>query len=355
MSDPALGFSAPGKMVIAGEYSVLEGSPAVVVGVDRRARCRVEESEVLEIQGMGRGPYPVKADGGTIQIVGDEDDALSVARFVFQEALERGLSLPKGRVVVDSTELFVDVGGVGTSGEKLGLGSSAAVAACMSAMHIVHAGATMFPEKVFHLALAAHRRFSGGHGSGVDVVAACYGGMRRFEPRPDDPTLPRAFKMSGFPSDVTVVPAWAGRGQNTRTYLKAVAALKDKDPARYEKAMGALSEASAKMIDALEKTRAGSDGQRAIFDAVDACRMAMARLGVVAGIDVVSASHRRIAEIAAENGGAAKPSGAGGGDIALCFVPGYRVGGVKATLQGEGFIPLDLGLSTSGVKVEMTG
>jgi phosphomevalonate kinase len=33
--------SAPGKLLLAGEYSVLEGGVAVVMAVDRRARARI--------------------------------------------------------------------------------------------------------------------------------------------------------------------------------------------------------------------------------------------------------------------------------------------------------------------------
>jgi phosphomevalonate kinase len=36
--------SAPGKLVLAGEYAVLDGAPAIVMAVDRRAVVSVAAS-----------------------------------------------------------------------------------------------------------------------------------------------------------------------------------------------------------------------------------------------------------------------------------------------------------------------
>ena len=37
--------SAPGKLVLAGEYAVLAGAPAIVAAMDRRVVCRVAVAE----------------------------------------------------------------------------------------------------------------------------------------------------------------------------------------------------------------------------------------------------------------------------------------------------------------------
>ena len=50
-------------------------------------------------------------------------------------------------------------------------------------------------------------------------------------------------------------------------------------------------------------------------------QISLQELGRKAGIDIVTDKHQYLAEIAKEHGGAAKPSGAGGGDMALCFIP----------------------------------
>ena len=40
---------APGKLVIAGEYAVLDGAPAIVLAIDRGVRCDIEPANTLTI------------------------------------------------------------------------------------------------------------------------------------------------------------------------------------------------------------------------------------------------------------------------------------------------------------------
>ena len=40
---------APGKLMIAGEYAVLDGAPAIVLAVDRGVKCEISVSDTLDI------------------------------------------------------------------------------------------------------------------------------------------------------------------------------------------------------------------------------------------------------------------------------------------------------------------
>ena len=40
---------APGKLMIAGEYAVLDGAPALVLAVDRGVKCSVTPADTLSI------------------------------------------------------------------------------------------------------------------------------------------------------------------------------------------------------------------------------------------------------------------------------------------------------------------
>ena len=37
--------SAPGKIVVSGEYAVLVGAPALAAAVDRRVRCAIDDGD----------------------------------------------------------------------------------------------------------------------------------------------------------------------------------------------------------------------------------------------------------------------------------------------------------------------
>jgi phosphomevalonate kinase len=136
---------APGKLLILGEYAVLDGAPALVLAIDRGVRCDV----VL-------GPrMRVETPDGDRSFV---DPAL--------------IEAPPG------TYRFSDWNPVQTS-EKTGFGGSAAacVAACLAA------GRPAID------ALAIHHRVQGS-GSGADVAASIAGGMIRFQQGAWEPCPP---------------------------------------------------------------------------------------------------------------------------------------------------------------------
>src|SRR5699024_8097262 len=60
---------------------------------------------------------------------------------------------------------------------KLGLGSSAAVAAALTQALTVAAGVSLTREALATLAIAAHRSAQNGTGSGGDVAASIFGGV----------------------------------------------------------------------------------------------------------------------------------------------------------------------------------
>jgi len=292
--------SAPGKLVLMGEYAVLRGHEAIVAAVDVRATARVQ----------GLGPLRVNHDeGGLLQACLDELAALGVRA--------------TGDLAVDTSAFRDD------ADQKLGLGSSAA--ACVATVHaLLQAGAntsTVDVDFVHAAAQRAHRRFQRGRGSGIDVAASAWGGTLRFRRRGDDVDVEPAPRL---PATLEIMPVWTGRPQDTRDFVGAVLALPDVDDI-----VAPLARATAGFVAAC----AAAD-DIGVLAAVDEARAGMASLGDRAGIDVVAPPHARVAALAAEHGGAAKPSGAGGGDVALAFVPRARAPALRAACLAAGLPPL---------------
>lgn len=132
---------APGKVVILGEYAVLDGSPALVVAVDSGVRCLASPASTLSIETPG-------------------DD-----RFV-------------RAALVDATGSFAfDIYNPVRTEGKPGLGgSAAATVAAVSARRAL----TGHPEDVHGAARRVHLGVQGS-GSGIDVAASALGGTLRFE------------------------------------------------------------------------------------------------------------------------------------------------------------------------------
>lgn len=290
--------SAPGKLVLCGEYAVLLGHPAVVAAVDVRARARLGEG----------APAPLLAA-------------------VAQAARSRGL--PVGG------EIVVDTGAFSAGGRKLGLGSSAAAATAAAALLVHEARGALDVELAWQIARDAHRAFQGG-GSGIDVAASSFGGLVRFSLRE------RPVPAPPLPPSLEVLVVDTGSSTSTQGFVDRVLAHPDR--AAY---LEPIAAATSSFLDACAQGDA-----RELLAAVERACAGMAALGAETGVDIVSEPHARIAALASACGGAAKPSGAGGGDVALAFVPRARSEELRAALRAASLPVVDLRLGAPGVRIE---
>jgi phosphomevalonate kinase len=273
-----MGASAPGKLLLAGEYAVLEGAPAIVTAVQARAFA-------LFVEGPADGPdHPEGAAART----------LAETRFGAVPA----------RLTIDATALRAgDV--------KLGLGSSAAIAAaCAAAVAAYHGRDPERPESdVLALALEGHRAVSP-EGSGADVAASVRGGLVRFERRGEtvhvDPLA--------WPSGLVVRVVWTGKAARTSDFLRKVAELAEASPALHRERMDALRARAVELAAAFADAAASE-----IVTASGIYGEAMGALGEAARVPIVEARLASIDALARRFGGRAKPSGAGGGDVAVAF------------------------------------
>ncbi|MEM1034223.1 MAG: hypothetical protein AAGN82_28045 [Myxococcota bacterium] len=298
--------SAPGKLVLSGAYAVLEGAPALVAAVDRYVHASDDD---------GRAP-PVLTD--------------EVA-----EAQRRGW--------LDRAPWF-DAKGFRDEGRKLGLGSSAAIlVACMAvgpaALRATAAdanenlGAWLFPR-----ALAAHRAAQGG-GSGVDVAAACFGGVLRatlvdghLDVTPHD--LP-----SGLVTATYACPTAA----STRAMLEAVGGLRARDADVHAAAMAAIGAGARSAV------KAGDEEVAPFIAALGTQFEGLDALGVAAGVPIVTPAMRTLDARARDEGARFGPSGAGGGDVALYYGTQRPSLGFRCAAEGLGLRPIDLNLGAAGV------
>ena len=179
---------------------------------------------------------------------------------------------------------FQDWNPVDLGGAKPGFGGSAAatVAAVLAA------------GRPAADAFEVHRRVQGS-GSGVDVFAAINGGVRRF---PDGAPV--------SPPLLGVV--WSGRSAQTGPRVAQYQAWGAADP----RARRAFVLDSRALVD--------SFGVTPIASTREAWRRLCA-MSRAAGIDYATPEHVALAELAERCGGAGKPSGAGGGDVAVAVFP----------------------------------
>lgn len=283
------GASAPGKLMIAGEYAVLDGAPAVVTAVSARAQA----------VWSGR-----PGDGSSHQ-----DDGSRKSRPPGPEALLARRCAEQVRGVVPQ-ELEIDVSALRSTDRKLGLGSSAAAAAAAAGAVWAYHGRDPAAERraILEAALEGHRAVAP-EGSGADVAAAVLGGTLRFSRQPGSPEV--SVSALEWPPGLALRVVWTGQEARTSDLVARVNQLTLGERRRR---LDAIAEAAQAFIDAFQQGR-----RSAALDAVGAHHRAMADLGRAAGAPIVEERLEAAATLAAQHGGAAKPSGAGGGDVALAF------------------------------------
>ena len=208
--------SAPGKIVLCGEYAVLAGAPAIVTAVDRRARVVVEitgaNEHVLIAPGLVNETLRFRRDtGGNYRWSGDR------YRLV-EEVLDACGGIPAKSLSMHlNTQAFRDP----ESGTKLGLGSSAALATALVAAldALFHAGLD-----VQKIAAGAHRNYQSGSGSGADIAASFTGGTIRFQ-RSDTPQNGRPrVQAIRWPAGLEYRVLWSGRASDTAAKLRKLEA-----------------------------------------------------------------------------------------------------------------------------------
>jgi phosphomevalonate kinase len=318
--------SAPGKLFLFGEYGVLAGGWSVVAAVDRRVTARrCLEATAYETLGA------------------ELDDATALPLAVLADVNGDG-SKPDtslGQLGTDIRELFAQSFS-GTSGEKLGLGSSAAstvalVAACLIEPNTPETmSVTKKRQQVFERAFAAHRRLQGGRGSCADIAASTFGGIIGYrlrqpcqpfsacnDPDPADILLSEnrlaltpAHVYSCQPSPVRVEPIWLGQPAVSTSFVSRCEDALRRERDAVQAALCRTSEIAASAMAALRRSDASL-----LLDLVDQADQALEHLGELIRAPIVTNTHRTLRNHAQDAGLTVKPSGAGGGDFSLAFGP----------------------------------
>lgn len=319
---------APGKAVLSGEYAVLHGAPAVSMAVNRRAVVRIEagsgDSHSVEAPGFSKATGRFRLDrAGVTWLDGGDDYAL------FDAILTAGAyELGAPRHFILDTQAFTDI----DSGDKLGLGSSAALSAALA-----FAAAECDPGDSHPMIAAAggHREFQRGSGSGVDVATSLAGGL--IEYRMGEP----GWLLLDWPDELHACFYYSGVASDTRDKI-ATAAENDDESSRLE-----LVDAASRLANRWRQSHAPS-----IVDETRRYAELLRRFSDAHGLDTFAAGHDRMAKSADELELAYKPSGAGGGDIGVVLgTDRMSVDVFSSIAESLGFRPLDIELDPLGARV----
>lgn len=285
--------SAPGKVVIAGEYAVLDGAPAICMAVNRRAHVSITTSDndhhSVLAPGFSESAGRFTAVGNRIEWLAGADE-FSLLEAVWQEAaptVSENLT-----IVLDSND-FIDP----ASSVKLGIGSSAALTVALIA---AFDKITDDDINVLRAATDAHRRFQQGSGSGVDIACSLAGGLIEYRMGGES-----ASSLT-WPKGLTYALLWSGVAASTDEKLNQLART-EAGQARAE-----LVIASARVA---ASWREGNPVE--ILQQLRDYTRALRKFDVDHRLGIFDAGHAELADAAASAGLVYKPCGAGGGDLGI--------------------------------------
>ena len=243
-------FRAPGKLVLAGEYAILDGAPAIVLAINRGVECLIEEGSGIE------------TPNGDSRFVNQASALATQYKLTFRD--------------------WNPVLGL-HGGDKPGFGGSAA--ACVIA--------TVLSGRPITDAVEIHKRIQGG-GSGIDVKASIKGGM--FQWNPDT-------GVTNGSQPLIPVVVWTGTSAKTAPRIQQYFAYDNRSW---------FVQNSIRFTELFLEDPIG--GTRALY-------RNLLQMSKQANLGYMIPAIEEIVSLAENHGGAAKPSGAGGGDCMVAYFP----------------------------------
>jgi len=323
--------STPGKLYIAGEYAVVEpGHLAIIAAVDQFINVTIESAtENGSIQSQQYSDLPIRWTRRNGELVLDHREnpfhyILAAIRLTERYAKEQGTLLSFYHLKVTS-ELD------NSSGRKYGLGSSGAVTVgTVKALNLFY-DLQMDPLMQFKIAALAHLAVQG-NGSCGDIAASCFGGWLAFSTfdhkwvkkrqetwqisdllKSDWPKL--SIQPLQSPKNMRLLIGWTGSPASTSDLVDQVNQSKeDKDDIQknYEQFLTDSHRCVKDLMDGFIQ-----DDVTKIKKMIRKNRTLLQNLAKVTNVVIETPALKQLCDLAENCGGAAKSSGAGGGDCGI--------------------------------------
>ncbi|OTN88187.1 phosphomevalonate kinase [Enterococcus sp. 7E2_DIV0204] len=346
--------STPGKLFIAGEYAVVEpGHPAIIVAVDQFVTVTLESAEnVGSIQSAQYSSLPVRWTRRNNELVLDIREnpfhyVLAAIRLTEKYAQEQQKELAFYHLKVTS-ELD------NSNGRKYGLGSSGAVTVATVKSLSLFYDLDLSEAEIFKLSALAHLEVQG-NGSCGDIAASCYGGWIAFSTFDHQWVNDQAQKQTltallqatwpklmikplTVPKKLRLLIGWTGSPASTSDLVDQVNQSKEVQKNAYQKFLDDSKTCVETMITGFD-----SENISLIQTQIRKNRQLLQQLTSLTGVTIETPALKKLCNLAQTCGGAAKSSGAGGGDCGIViFKQKSGILPLMSSWEKEGITPLPL-------------
>lgn len=349
-----ISVKAPGKLYIAGEYAVVEtGQPAILVALNQFVYVNLEKSNdlgsIISKQYKENSLY-WKREGN--QIIFDNRDnpfhyILSAINLVEEYAQSLGKKMEFYHLKIDSELDSPD-------GKKYGLGSSAAVTVATIKALSEFYELNLSKEHLFKLASIAHLNVQG-NGSLGDIAASVYGGWIAYHSFDKEwlKVAQRSYTISELldlnwpnlkvtqltpPDNLNLLIGWTGSPASTSHLVDAVALHKANNQNKYNHFLENSWKCIDTMITGFKENSLSKIQKSLIYN-----RELLRNLASLSSVEIETPLLTKLITSAEKFGGAAKTSGAGGGDCGIVLIDkSMNVEPLFAYWKENGIVPLSL-------------
>ncbi len=365
--------TAPGKLMLSGEWSVLEdGIPCVVMAIDQRVSAEVKDSAKLMFNAPGFGINNVEAEF-TDSITLKCDDATKEKLIFVAKSVEAALKYLQGKGIktknfileTNSEDTVYDLGNGKKA--KVGFGSSAAIVAATVAAVLAYHGEEISSlkakEHIFKLGCIAHFLAQGKIGSSFDVAASTYGGTLVYQ-KPDMKWVTKQFEEKKgikeiveqiwplfraepleLPANFNLSIGFVGYSASTKELILKLNTFKTEKKAEYDKIIANIKGITEKLITAIQKKN-----EKEIISLLKENRVQLKALSDGSQNNLETKELGVLADIVDKLGGVGKFSGAGGGDcgIGISFDKSIKAN-IEKEWKSNNITPILVGIAIKGV------
>ncbi|KRL04220.1 phosphomevalonate kinase [Liquorilactobacillus oeni DSM 19972] len=345
---------APGKLYIAGEYAVVEtGFPAILVALNQFVTVTVEESNdygSINSKQYQENSLYWKREGNNM-VFDNRDNPfhyiLSAIRLteIYAQSLNKEMKC---------YHLHIDSSLDSPDGKKYGLGSSAAVTVATIKALCRFYNLQMTKDKLFKLAAIAHLDIQG-NGSLGDIAASVYGGWIAYRSFDRDwlKTARKIYSLRKLitlkwpalniellepPSNLQLLIGWTGSPASTSHLVDAVSLKKTEQRVAYEQFLAESKACISRMITGFRSKSINIIQKEIRFN-----RHLLKNLGKLSTVEIETPLLHRLCDSAEAVNGAAKTSGAGGGDCGIVVIDKrLDTTELKRSWETAGIVPLNL-------------
>ena len=297
--------TAPGKVFLSGEYLALEGGSAIILSTKQRSRVSIEDHKKPYnlFYSSALDQYFEFSVNDHFEVDWVENDPQSFGLFISLAICELKIKPSKALISIDTNEFY-------SSGKKIGLGSSASIAAAIINVLDEYFNLQLSESAKIQKAVNIHGLSQDNFGSGLDVIASCAdSGVVECNLKMANEHKWRSLK---WPSDLYIKGVITSDQSSTKMMIEKYNRGKDSNQIFFNKLYSEINHLLNQISTAWDTQNSAT-----IIELMQTYNTFINQLNEKFNLGIFSDEHKRLIELARSADIFYKPSGAGGGDLGL--------------------------------------